>query len=387
MPKVKVLKSQPKNLKQTQAKIGDVMKNILQTDRNSEEYGNSPILLDKYLQYVACVKEFLRKLFELVVAVHDEDLNARLKYYTTSLKREFKRLCCLDTAEFEREIDVTVMDRVKLRALRNHYLDLKESFLVLTPIIVTKNILAYKIDRKSVNDKSRYDEFCRAAFRGEIEFRIFKHIELGEKKLTIDYDFSVLFNGGSISAQYTEAQRKVIFDIIIELCEIGKRTSNIGMTPDIDISEILPQIIGLLEMFEGRVHGCGRAFEVIKKSSGIFEKNCNKYIRKTTRSGNPMHLFTEFVEDIIKEYSTSVDGEGAGNPNIVMELKRVIKEVRTTIEKAIRSKSETMPEHLKFIIDATDLYIDELELNTNGDMPSMDKIAELQQKFTNIFVP
>lgn len=388
-PKVKVLKSKPKNLKKTQEHIGNIMKDILQTDRDSTDFGNSYIELAKYQKYVSSVKDFLKLLFELVAIINDEDLSNRIKYFRTVLINTFREFCLFDTKPYEHEIDINQMPQEQLRTLRHKYMDLKDSLVLVVPIIVSRNILACKLDSRSVtaDGNRRYEEFCIAASKLEIELNIFKHIKLGDKQLEIGFDFCTIFNGSNFSSKFTEAQKLKIFDIIIRMCEVGKDINKIKMSPDIDIAAIFPKIVELLEQFKGKVHGCDKAFDIIKKSSTLFEKNCNKYISKSTRNKNPMLLFTEFVDDIIRNQSEELSEGHTGKATLINELKTLIREMRSTIEKSMVSNKKVLPDNARFVMEMAEVYIDELEMSTAGPLPSQAEVAELQKKFNDFYIP
>lgn len=388
-PKVKVLKSKPKNLKKTQEHIGNIMKEILQTDRNSDDFGNSYIELEKYQKYILNVREFLKLLFELVGTINDEDLSNRIKYFRSVLINTFREFYKFDTKPYEQSIDITQMPVEKLRALRHKYMDLKDSLVLVVPIIVSRNILACKLDSRSItaDGNKRYDEFCIAASKLELELNIFKHLKLGDKQLEIGFDFCTIFNGSNFSSKFTEQQKHKIFDTIIHLCEVGKVINRIKTSPDIDISNIFPKIIELLEQFKGKVHGCDRAFDIIKRSSALFERNCNKYISKSTRNKNPMLLFTEFVDDIIKNQSEELSDGHVGKATLINELKTLIREMRSTIEKSMMTNKKVLPDNARFVMEMAEVYIDELEMSTSGPLPSQAEVDELQKKFSDFYIP
>jgi hypothetical protein len=388
-PKVRICKSKPKNVKKTNEQIGNIMKDILQADRNSDDYGNSYIELEKYKKYIGNVREFLKLLFELVTEINDEDLSNRIKYFRKVLIDTFREFYKFDISDYERELDITQMPKTRLKLLRNKYLDLKDSLILTVPIIISKNILSCKLDSRSVtaDGNRRYEEFCIAAAKSEIELNLFKYIKLGDKQLEIGFDFCTIFNGSNFSARYTEERKRKIFGIIIGLCEVGKEINSNKMTPDIDIASIFPKIIELLEKFKDKVHGCDRAFDIIKRSSAVFEKNCNKYIGKATRSKNPMLLFTEFVDDIVRTQSNELSEGNSTNVTIVNELKTLIREMRSTIEKSMMMNKKVLPDNIKFVMDVTEVYIDELEMNTSGPLPTTAEVADKQKRFNDFFIP
>jgi len=369
-----------------QSKIGDIMHGLLQMDKNSDDFSSIGIALQKYKKLRDMANVFLKNLLQLFTDVNDEHLNTQTSEYKRKLISEYKNYCKFDTTPYDEQLDIMQLPIPALRELRNKYLDLKESFLVLTSIMIAKNILACKLDGKSLNKIEKYEEFCNAAIIGDAELRIFNYIKIGEHKAIIDFDFTVIFDKGNISCKYRPEMRRKIFETIIALCECGRAIDKVRNEPDIDVANIFPKIVDMIEAFKGQLHGCDRAFDIIKRSSSIFEKNCNKYVRKATISSNPMSMFTDFIEDIIKENTEKI-GESDGNSTVViMELKKVIKEIRQSIDKAMRSTRD-IPENIRFVLDAAETYIEEFENDVSGEMPSIQEIRKRQQNFKDIFIP
>jgi hypothetical protein len=251
--------------------------------------------------------------------------------------------------------------------------------------MVAKNILSCKLDGKSLNKPGRYEQFCDLAFKGDIELRIFKHIKIGDVKSIIDFDFCVIFNCSNISLGYSNKTKSEIFSTILSLCEIGKEVNKIKNSTDIDVAEIFPKMMEMINTFKSKMRGCDRAFSIIEKSADIFEKNCNKYISKATSSGNPMSMFTDFVSDIIASNTKkAVEGEEVGLP-IMGELKKILREMRQMVENV--SSTMSIPDNVKFIVDIADTIIEEHESNTDSDIPSTHEIRDLQKNFHDIFIP
>lgn len=386
-PKARISKLKSKKSKEMQSKIGDIMNGILQTDRNSNDFSAIDVILNKYLQLRKLSNDFLENLLRLLTTVNDEHLNNQSSQYKRKIMSEYRSICKdFDTTPYETQLDIRQMPEPMLRTLRNKYLDLKESFLVLTSVMIAKNILSCKLDGKSLNKLERYDEFCDVAFSGDTELRIFNYIKIGERKTTIDFDFVTIFDESTISKRYDKDVKLNIFKLIVQLCETGRNIDRLNNEPDINVAEIFPKIIEMIDAFKGKMHGCERAFDIIKNSSHIFEKNCNKYIRKASKTTNPMCMFTDFIDDIIKVNSEKIGSSDGGGKAVIMELKRVIREMRQTIEQALRSTKE-IPENIKFALDAAEIYIEEFENDTSGEIPDISEIRKRQQSFKDIFIP
>lgn len=386
-PKARVSKLKSKKGKEMQAKIGDIMAGLLQTDRNSSDFSSIDVIFSKYMQMRKLANDFLENLLRLLTTVNDEHLNAQSLQYKRKIMSEFRSLCKdFDTTPYEQQLDLKLLPEQMLRALRNKYLDLKESFLVLTSVMIAKNILSCRLEGKSLNKLERYDEFCDVAFSGDTELRIFNYIKVGERKATIDFDFVTIFDESTISKRYSKETKLAIFKLIIALCETGRNIDRLNNEPDIDVAEIFPKIIEMIDVFKGKMHGCDRAFDIIKNSSHIFEKNCNKYIRKASKTTNPMCMFTDFIDDIIKSNSEKINGSEGNGKGVILELKRVIREMRQSIEQALRSTKE-VPENIKFALDAAEIYIEEFENDTSGEIPDISEIRKRQQSFKDIFIP
>lgn len=389
MPKARVKARRTKKGKEMESKIGDIMQNLLQMDRNSNDFSSINVVLQKYKRLRDEVNAFLKNLLQLFTDINSDRLNAQTLEYKRRLITEYRDCCKLDTAQFDKQLDIINMPVHLLKELRNKYLDLKESFLVLTSIMISNNISSYKIDGGSLNKLERYDDFCRAAMIGDTELRLFNFIKIGEQREIIDFDFVVIFDKGNISCKYSPETKRTIFETIINLRHIGRNIGKICNDPDIDVADIFPKILDMIEVFKGQLHGCDRAFDIIRKSSGIFERNCNKYIKKATTGGNPMCMFTEFIEDIIAENASKIsesDGNSNTSATIIMELKKIIKEIRQNIERALRSTNE-IPDNIKFVLDAAEVYIEEFENESSGELPNIQEIRKLQQNFKDIFIP
>lgn len=385
MPRAKISKLKSKKGKEMQGKIGDIMQGLLQTDRNSDDFSSMSIILHKYKKMCGLANEFVRCLLKLVIAVKDEYLDQQILVYRKKIIGEYKDFCSVDTTPYDNQLDITQMPKPMLKELRNKYLDLKDSFLVLTSVMIAKNILACKLDGKNIT-KDRYEQFCDAAFTGDTELRIFNYIKIGDRKSTIDFDFVTIFDNSVISGKYSPKTKLEIFELIVSMCECGRGIDRMRNEPDIDIADIFPKIIEMIDVFKGQLHGCDRAFDIIKKSSGIFERNCNKYIRKASCSGNPMSMFTEFIEDIIRENSNKINDNDMSSNAIIMELKKIIKEIRQSIEKAMRSAKD-IPDNIRFVLDAAETYIEEFENDTSGEIPDIGEIRKRQQNFKDIYIP
>jgi hypothetical protein len=155
---------------------------------------------------------------------------------------------------------------------------------------------------------------------------------------------------------------------------------------DIDISQIFPKIIELMEMFKAKAHGCDAAFDIIKQSSDLFEKNFTKYFKKVQQDKNPMHLFIDFVNDIITDQMKDKE-EGSGKLNLVFQLRKITKEFRKMIHQIIRTEgNDKVPENIHFIIETAESFIDEYELDTGGNIPTQEELKERQKKFKDVFV-
>lgn len=388
MPKVKMCKLGSKTGKQTQMKVGELMKNFIQPGRDSQDFSNIDIIFTKYKTLLAGVKDFLLEFFKLLHLVNDEDLRARINLYDKRLREEYRNFNKFSLEQYENTLDLQSLPPEELFKLRNRYFDLCESFIVYTPMTIAKNILACKLDGTSIRKlgSERYEEFRDAAFKGNIELHIFNRIVVGEKKVRIDYDFCCIFSNSNVSQKYKEETKREIFLNIISLCETGKRISKCLSSADIDVAQIFPKIIELMDMFKSKAHGCEAAFDIIKQSSDLFEKNFTKYLKKIHQDKNPMHLFVEFVNDIILDQMKDKE-EGTGKMNLVFQLRRITKEFRKMINQLIRSEgNENIPDNIHFILETAESFIDEYELDTGGNIPTPDELKERQKKFKDVFV-
>lgn len=385
MPKAKVIKLKSKKREKEINKIGDLMKNMLQTDSNSDDFSNINIIFDKYVGLTELLFEYLRKLTHLAVKINNPHYNNQVKHFMGAIRSDYTKYAKLDLTPYRNTIDITTLDVDKLRTLKNHYVGLRDSKLTLTAIMVAKNILSCKLNGESLNKPGRYEEFCNLAFKGDIELRIFHHIKIGELKSMIDFDFCVIFNGSNISQNYSNAVKEDIFATVLSLCDIGKNVNKIKNSADVDVSEIFPKMLEMIGSFKSKMRGCDRAFSIIEKSADIFEKNCNKYINKATKSGNPMNMFTDFVGDIIKANTDKSDeSDGVGLP-IMGELKKILREMRQMVENA--GSTMSIPDNVKFIVDIADTIIEEHENDVEGNIPSTQEIRDLQRNFHDIFIP
>ena len=377
-PKISKLKKNSKEL----SKVGDLMKGLLQGDKGSNDFSNMGIILDKYINLRNLLESYIRNIVELLIKVDNSHLYAQTGHFRRYITNEYKKYCKLNLKPYQNVLDITTLEPEKLRLLRDTYLDLRDSTIVMTSIMVAKNILSCKLDGKSLNKKGRYEEFCAMSFKGDIELRIFNHMEVGELKSLMDFDFCVLFNSGKISTKYNAEVKKQIFTVIISLCEIGRKIDKIKNSADIDVSELFPKLLEVIKSLKGQMRGCERAFGVIENSADIFEKNCNRYIRKATKTGNPMTMFSDFVEDIIKSHS-GVDVDKA-QTSVIGELKKVILEMRKKID---GMNIAGVPEDVKFLIKMADSVIEEYENNVDGNLPDVNEIKDRQREFRNIFIP
>jgi hypothetical protein len=385
MPKVKTIKIKSKKREKEIGKIGDLMKNMLQTDRNSDDYSNIQVIFDKYVKLRGLLEAFLRNITTLLVKVNNGYLNQQTKHYRDVIAKEFRKYCKIDITPYQNTLDIMSVGEDKLRLLRNVYIDLRDSFITLTSIMVAKNILSCKLDGKSLNKKGKYEEFCDLAFKGDIELRIFNYIKVGELRSSIDFDFCVIFGGGNTSMKYDTNTKREIFAIITSLCENGRDIDKIKNSADIDVADIFPKLLEVVRSFKSQMRGCERAFSIIENSADIFEKNCNKYIRKATKTGNPMGMFTEFVGDIISQNTEKAgDGESVGLP-VMGELKKILREMRQKIESV--SGSVGIPENIRFVVDIADTIIEEHENNVDGTIPGIQEIRNRQREFSDIFIP
>lgn len=385
MPKAKVIKLKSKKREKEINKIGDLMRNMLQVDSNSDDFSNVNIIFDKYCKLTGLLYEYLTKLTELSVSINNDYYNSQVRRYMKAIRDDYCKFGKLDLTPYRNTIDITTLEVDKLRTLKNHYVGLRDSVITLTAIMVAKNILTCKLDGGSLGKSGRYEEFCDLAFKGDIELRIFQHIKIGELKSIIDFDFCVIFNQGNISQSYSNATKEKIFSTILSLCTIGKGINKIKNSTDVDVADIFPKMVEMIGSFKSKMRGCDRAFSIIEKSADIFEKNCNKYISKATKSGNPMSMFTDFVGDIIKvNTEKTANGEEVGLP-IMGELKKILREMRQMVENA--GSTMSIPDNVKFIVDIADTIIEEHENNVEGDIPSTQKIRDLQKNFHDIFIP
>jgi hypothetical protein len=388
MPKVKMCKIGSKAGKQTQMRVGELMKNFIQPGRDSQDFSNIDITFNKYKSLLAGVKDFLLEFFKLLHLVKDEDLQARIGLYNKRLREEYRHFTEFNIDQYENTLDLQSLPTEELYKLRNKYFDLCESFIIYTPMTIAKNILACKLDGSSIRKlgSERYEEFRDAAFKGNIELNIFNRIVVGEKKVRIDYDFCCIFSNSNISQKYKEETKREIFLNIISLCETGKHISRCLASADIDISQIFPKIIELMEMFKAKAHGCEAAFDIIKQSSDLFEKNFTKYFKKVQQDKNPMHLFIDFVNDIITDQMKDKE-EGSGKLNLVFQLRKITKEFRKMIHQIVRTEgNDKIPENIHFIIETAESFIDEYELDTGGNIPTQEELKERQKKFKDVFV-
>lgn len=390
-PKVKVSKLRSKKAKESQSKIGDILKTLLQGDVESDDYSNIAIMVERYKELKTVLYNFLIKLVELhTLVVDDGVLLKETKRYREYIFSEYNKYSKFDLTAFNNTLDPQSLPVKYLYDFRQTYFNLKESKLALTTVMVAKNILSCKLDGTSIqkNGSARFNELCDAAYRSDIELRIFNFIIVGEMRRIIDYDFCILFNNGTVSNAHTLEMKKNIFNKIIELCEVGRKVDNIKCTPEFDVSEIFPKIAEAINMFKGKLHGCDKAFDIISNSSHVFEKNCNKYIRRATKTGNPTTVFTDFVQDIISETATEFnDADGDRSSKMVMgQLKKLIVSLKSNIEQAVKVHGKT-PENVKFMIDTAEAFIEEFENDTNGEIPNISELRDRQKSFKNIFIP
>lgn len=383
MPKVKAVKLKSKKREKEMGRIGDLMESLLRSGSDSDDYSNMQIVFDKYVKLRELLELYLRNVTTLLVKVNTKSLNDQIRGYKETIFAEYKKYCKLDITPFRTTLDITTLDVALLRQLRDTYVALRESFITLTSIMVAKNILSCKLDGKSLNKKGRYDEFCALAYKGDTELRIFNYIKVGEHHNSIDFDFCVLFNGGNVSMAYSADVKKAIFAVIVSLCEVGRKVDKIKNSIDIDAAEIFPKLIGVIRDLKPKIRGCDRAFSIIEDSAEVFEKNCNKYIRKATKGGNPMCMFTDFITDIIACTSEKVAGGSSAERPIVGELKKVMMELRRMMANAAVS----MPDNVKFVVDMADSIIEEYENNVDGDLPTTSEVRERQKHFADIFIP
>ena len=98
------------------------------------------IILDKYINLRNLLESYIRNIVELLIKVDNSHLYAQTGHFRRYITNEYKKYCKLNLTPYQNVLDITTLEPDKLRLLRDTYLDLRDSTIVMTSIMVAKNI-------------------------------------------------------------------------------------------------------------------------------------------------------------------------------------------------------------------------------------------------------
>lgn len=389
--KFKCVEKKPKGLKDMYRNMADIFAKISGDDSDSiDDLSNIEIVFDKYKRLMIEIKQFISLILKISTDVNDQHLKERLDKYIRSLLKKFRIFNAIQLSEYENVLDIKLLPDEKLKKLKQHYLMLKSSkVLVYGPVIIAKNIFNHGLSYKHIDDDTKYKEFCNAAIKDSYELKVFNKISIGVKQITIDYDFIVIFNGGTIYEKYTEITRRNIFNNILAISKIGKNISKINMEPDMDMEELFDKFMLVLERFKTKIPGrSDKGFKIISSSFEIFKENFTKYSIEAKRTGDKTKLISMFFDDVT-ESSKSGDS-GFKDMTVLNELKNISGEVRNAINKLKSQNKQNVPQEALVILDSIDdIFMSTSEMNEDieGELPDPMEILRRNELFQNIIIP
>lgn len=373
MPRAKVIKIKNKVLEENVGNIDELMKNAFCLNRDDSPVHNADLILTKYKKYKKLIYEFVLIFISLTNKIKDESILAQSRRISKYFNDQRNLLFTLNEDTYDKTLEINSLDQNVLRVLKYKYLDIRDSDILKSILIIGKDINNLKIKKDS------YTDVCNAANKGCATLNLFDSIELQN----IDKNFNIMniFAGGSESAKYDDAEKVAIFDNIIEIKILAKRTYRLLIEPDIEIDVLFEKIMGVMDTFTGDLRGCTNGINIIKRSSDLFKKNYKKYYRSATETGDFTNVFSDFVGDIVQTKSEEI------KPNTMIELKKVIQKLKQMINAKINQTGMRPPKIAERILETTNNFIDSYELSmTNNDKVSQDELLERQKEFMNEFM-
>lgn len=207
-------------------------------------------------------------------------------------------------------------DQNAMRNFKKNYFEFKKSKTVLDAMVICNNITNWDYN-KTYNDLVSDD----------MNIFPFKNIsEYESEKLNLKFIF--------MDEELTSELKASLYDYLKMLHSSTSEIHKLYNTPDIDLDELYPKIMTMLDELLGDLKGCKEAKKIIKSSSSLFSQNFTNYFRNFQVTESPFGIIEDFVNDII----TNEKSNTMINPKLLTELGTIM----STIKKKINKNSSIM---------------------------------------------
>lgn len=187
-----------------------------------------------------------------------------------------KNIC--DTEHKFSEEKLRLMD---VNSINTLYKSLKDKQEIQSIIITSSNLKNYK---RYLEDKNNLkDEFINREPGISLIPLSFSNLDL--KKLWV-------------SEKLTFMAKKFILSILNHAYVIGHEIYELITSPDIDIKKFSKILIDNIDKMKKTVPRCDKAFDIIKNSVELLEKNFKGYYRNSVEAENPSIIIESFIVDV-----------------------------------------------------------------------------------------
>jgi ElaB/YqjD/DUF883 family membrane-anchored ribosome-binding protein len=311
---------------------------------------NSAVILDKFVEYRRCLRGVMLELLaidrELATLSIMMPLLPELNQYLIGQYKRFNSLC-LD--KYSRALDILSLKEEDLIVLKNEFIRMQESDYLANTIKLYKNTSALR---------PNYKEFiANCADNGAMYLTEGLPIKASSQFAT-RAKVSIMVD--NLCELWTEHDANdAIYNHLIALRQYGKDLHVNRQKPDIDISEMFAMLIKYMRTMRKDVPGCDNAFDIIERSSALFEKNYVQYYKSMVKTGSPMSIIEEFTSDVI------ANTNDAGGKEL-KQLRKMARHMKKLIARHMQSRNQKMPTHIKDMMDKMDSYFNEI-LTTESD--------------------
>lgn len=242
-------------------------------------------------------------------------------------------------------IGVLPQDEESIKLFKKTYFDFKKSKTILDAIVICNNLTDEK------------ENICP-----------FKNIsEYESENLNLKFIFA--------DAEISQELKDDISKQIEELRTVTTKIHTLYNTPDIDVNQLFPKIMTIMDTVLGDLKGCKESKALIKKCSGLFSTNFNSYFKNFQVTESPFSILEDFIGDVISEQKKNTKL----NAKVLTELSTIM----STLRKKVNKLNNPMLKNTK-ISKAMNLVEEALHNITNIKDDKEDQQVDVQQKMNEV---
>lgn len=365
--------------------ITEFLKNMNSVDPNSSDVSNSEIILRQYISYRKLFTQFKMDLCKIYKILRSKSINLNgLSGILLNVDKLQKAHFNIDTSEIEKLIDIRAADAGRLIDIKLAHNKVENSNLMATAAKIGANIARSKINKM---DLHKFSYKCNTNLTSLI---IFDGIATENVVSKRDVNFTQITNLKDIFDQsipdITDI-REPIYNLILDVYSVCKELNLLRKEPNFDVDKFFDALSGMLDKIgTGFGNEYSDVLGLISKSKQLFKDNFRVYYKQFMNTGDGTVLITNFLEDLLskKIIDIEVGGSNSNKLSVLMQLKKFINKIKTTLVATMKKKNATRPKVIDNLLDYVDDIFEKMEKN-DSDEPDDEENIELMEKFQEQF--